>query len=368
VRSGLLATGVHFVGPTRLEAVTPGRGRARIGPRDRPGRRGRAGRRVHVRGGHRAVAIDPGPGAINGGTWSTCTAPRCLPSARLGSSGEASHIVVRVADPWTCRTPPGRSGRLTSGWRPGARSRAAGPVHLFRPDGAVRRDVGRAGRRDLERVGAGRDRGTRWRLVCHRLDRPEDGASGLHRARRRRDVQRADLVGQQMVSASKDCYDSASVVAFDAVNVTLYLQYTCPSQAGCRRASRPRRSAARCRAGQVRHPAARQLLDQGHGSRRVSCLPCWSGDADCGGNGQPLRADRDGRHVLHDAVHHHQGLPGRIRVRVGGRVAAVPAAVGPEAGEVPRHDARRVLGEPAADGVGRGRPPTARSPCWRVPA
>jgi len=38
-----------------------------------------------------------------------------------------------------------------------------------------------------------------------------------------------DVLGAQMVSASKECYASDSVVAFDATNVTLVLTYNCPS-------------------------------------------------------------------------------------------------------------------------------------------
>ena len=38
-----------------------------------------------------------------------------------------------------------------------------------------------------------------------------------------------DLVGEQMVTASKECYSNASVVEYNATNVTVYLFYNCPS-------------------------------------------------------------------------------------------------------------------------------------------
>lgn len=41
-----------------------------------------------------------------------------------------------------------------------------------------------------------------------------------------------DVLGEQMVSASKECYASDTVVEFDATNVTLVLIYNCPSSGG----------------------------------------------------------------------------------------------------------------------------------------
>jgi hypothetical protein len=41
-----------------------------------------------------------------------------------------------------------------------------------------------------------------------------------------------DLMGEQMVTASKECYSNSSVVEYDATNVTLYLHYNCPSMGG----------------------------------------------------------------------------------------------------------------------------------------
>ena len=41
-----------------------------------------------------------------------------------------------------------------------------------------------------------------------------------------------DLLGDQMVTASKECYSNASVVEYDASNVTLILYYNCPSSGG----------------------------------------------------------------------------------------------------------------------------------------
>jgi len=38
-----------------------------------------------------------------------------------------------------------------------------------------------------------------------------------------------DLMGEQMVTASKECYSNSSVVEYNATNVTLYLFYNCPS-------------------------------------------------------------------------------------------------------------------------------------------
>jgi len=38
-----------------------------------------------------------------------------------------------------------------------------------------------------------------------------------------------DLLGEQMVTASKECFSNSSVVEYDATNVTLYLHYNCPS-------------------------------------------------------------------------------------------------------------------------------------------
>jgi hypothetical protein len=38
-----------------------------------------------------------------------------------------------------------------------------------------------------------------------------------------------DLMGEQMITASKECYSNASVVEYDATNVTMIVQYNCPS-------------------------------------------------------------------------------------------------------------------------------------------
>ncbi len=39
-----------------------------------------------------------------------------------------------------------------------------------------------------------------------------------------------ELMGEQMVTASKECYSNSSVVEYNATNVTLYLIYNCPAQ------------------------------------------------------------------------------------------------------------------------------------------
>jgi len=41
-----------------------------------------------------------------------------------------------------------------------------------------------------------------------------------------------DLMGEQMVTASKECYSNSSVVEYNATNVTLYITYNCPSMGG----------------------------------------------------------------------------------------------------------------------------------------
>jgi hypothetical protein len=41
-----------------------------------------------------------------------------------------------------------------------------------------------------------------------------------------------DLMGEQMVTASKECYSNSSVVEYNATNVTLYLTYNCPAMGG----------------------------------------------------------------------------------------------------------------------------------------
>lgn len=95
----------------------------------------------------------------------------------------------------------------------------------------------------------------------------------------------AGLEPPLMVSASKDCYNNSSVVTFDAQNVTLYLQYVCPTPGGFPPGVAPGRISGRVLGlGKYVLPPPGNCWLLGVGEDGVSCLPCWA-ESDCAGLG-----------------------------------------------------------------------------------
>lgn len=92
-----------------------------------------------------------------------------------------------------------------------------------------------------------------------------------------------DLIGKQMVSASKEGYESASVVLFDAANVTLHLQPIPPPSPGSPPPGQPPPTVAGHVVGLDKYvfvPVDNCALYQG--KLGTTCMQC-SADSDCGG-------------------------------------------------------------------------------------
>jgi hypothetical protein len=235
-------------------------------------------------------AIDPDQGGIGGGTLVRLYGASLPPDARVFfGENEASHVVPESAGALSCRTPPGTVGavdvRMTSGgdqWVLPQRYQYFDPTGLYGGtwggplDGTLNVSVLAAG--------SGEPLADAFVIVWTDPKTVHQGYTGPDGVVT---FSGPDLTGQQMVSAGKDCYDAASVVAFDAVNVTLYLTYNCPSS-GLPPPGVPAATVKGKVSGLDKYvipPPGNCWYKWSGSSNDIPCKPCWNGDADCGGAG-----------------------------------------------------------------------------------
>jgi len=284
---GLPAAGVQFMSSSALSAVTP------------PGSPGPATVKV-LQGDATAeleagfvyesetalFAIDPDQGSIAGGTLVRLFGSNfpADPLIFFGGS-EASHIVTESSNTVSCRTPPGNVGPVDVVLEVGDGEHVLpGAYTYFDPtalyggtwggptDGTLNVTV-------LDATAGGPVMDA-FVIMWTDPTTPFQGYTGPDGVV---SFSGPDLEGPVMVSASKDCYNNSSVVSFDASNVTIYLQYTCPSMGGGMPPSVPpgQVSGKVLGLGKYVIPPPGNCWNKGTGSDGISCKYC-STDADCG--------------------------------------------------------------------------------------
>ncbi|MBM4395858.1 MAG: IPT/TIG domain-containing protein [Deltaproteobacteria bacterium] len=302
VRFGALpATGVKVASATALTAVTP------------PGSPGPA--TVTVTSGGKAsslsnsfvyeaeaglYAVDPDQGAIAGGTLVRLYGSGFADGMRVTFGGnEASHVVVESATRASCRTPAGAMGTVD------VRVEPPGAAPMVLPDGFTYYDPTALyggtwggpvdGTLNVAVLDGGSGAPLPDAFVIVWTD-PKTSYQGFTGPDGVVSFSGPDLAGTQMVSANKDCYDAASVVAFDAKNVTLYLSFVCAQGGGM-----PPGGNGAMYKGKVvgldkyviPPPGNCWLL--GTAPDGIGCLPCWGDDTACGEGNRCLQIADDGQ-------------------------------------------------------------------------
>ncbi len=238
LRVGALpASQVRVVDDTTLTAVTPA---GAPGLADlvvlQQGRLARLDDAFAYAGPYELLLIDPARGAQAGGTEVTLVGSGFPEDARVRfGTRYATHVVVRSSSRITCRTPPGSLGTVpvvveseSQGDRPRADAftyydpttqfggtwggPVVGDVNVTVMDGEASSPIPDA-------------------FVMMWTD-PRTPHQGFTDARGQVTFSGPDLVGEQMVSASKEGYTRASVVEYDAKNVTVYLMPITPPSPG----------------------------------------------------------------------------------------------------------------------------------------
>ena len=283
---GIPATGVQVVSGDRVRAVTP------------PGSPGPSSVRVRLGDAEALLpkafvyeapaaldAVAPDQGARTGGTLVSLYGSGFPEQVRVFfGDAEAGHVVVASATRITCRTPPGPEGPVdVTVWMPdGSRFTLPGAFTYFDPTGLYGGTWGGPVQGTLNvtvlDASMGGPLADAFVIVGNDPATPYQGYTGPDGVVT---FSGPDLAGPLVVSASKECYNNSSVVAFDAQNVTLALQYVCPTPGGMPPGVAPGRISGRVLGlGKYIVPPPGNCWLLGTGSDGVSCRPCWS-DADC---------------------------------------------------------------------------------------
>lgn len=231
-------------------------------------------------------AIDPDQGSIAGGTLVHLFGSNLPGDSRVFfGDGEASHVVAESSNELSCRTPAGHVGPVD------VTLEADGTDHVlplaytyFDPTALYGGTWGgpTAGTLNVTVLDAtqGGPIMDSFVMVWNDPTTPYQGYTGPDGVV---SFSGPDLQGPIMISASKDCYNNSSVVSFDAANVTIYLQYVCPSPGG----GMPPGVAPGQISGKVLGlgkyviPPPGNCQQKGTGSDGISCKYCIS-DGDCG--------------------------------------------------------------------------------------
>ncbi|MBM4387249.1 MAG: IPT/TIG domain-containing protein, partial [Deltaproteobacteria bacterium] len=135
-----------------------------------------------------------------------------------------------------------------------------------------------------------------------------------------------DLEGWQMVSASRECYENTSVVKFNAKNITVFIQYTCPSP-GMPPSVAPGQVSGRVIGldKYVQAPPG-NCWYKGVGSDGISCKPCYL-ESDCGDLGDCIQIGSAGKFCGKPCAVQSDCLEGYMCVKSAENfVSCVPAA------------------------------------------
>ncbi|MBT9560308.1 MAG: IPT/TIG domain-containing protein, partial [Myxococcales bacterium] len=181
-------------------------------------------------------AVNPDVGSQAGGTYVTLVGASFIAPLEVTFAGyEATHVTVVSPTEITCRTPPGAVGTVDVQVVPASGDEATllqaftyyDPASLF--GGTWGPDV--VGTLNVTVLDAGN--GDRlpdaYVILATDADTPYQGYTSLSG---QITFSGPDVLGTQMVSASKEGYESSSVIEFDATNVTLALTPLPPPSSG----------------------------------------------------------------------------------------------------------------------------------------
>ncbi len=176
--------------------------------------------------------VDPSAGSVAGGTYIKLIGSGFVVDVDVFVAGmPCSHVVIHSATLVTAKTPPGPPGTVDVSVTTGL-GQATLPMSFtyFDPlsfyggtwggpvEGTVNVTV-------LD-AGTGAPLGDVFVMLWTDPDTPNQGYTNLSG---QVTFSGPDLMGEQMVTGSKECYANASVVEYNATNVTLYMSYNCSS-------------------------------------------------------------------------------------------------------------------------------------------
>ena len=231
-------------------------------------------------------AIDPDQGSSAGGTLVHLFGSNIPDDARVFFGGsEASHVVAETSNQLSCRTPPGKIGPADVVLEANGKDHVLhGAYTYFDPTALYGGTWGgpTAGTLNVTVLDAtqGGPVMDAFVIVWNEPTTPFQGYTGPDGVV---SFSGTGLEAPLMVSASKDCYNNSSVVAFDASNVTVYLQYVCPTpDAGMPPGVAPGKINGRVIGlGKYVIPPPGNCWQKGTGEDGISCKYCNS-DLDCG--------------------------------------------------------------------------------------
>lgn len=237
------------------------------------------------------LAVSPDQGAIGGGTLVKIYGSNIPKDVKIFfGNNEASHVIVESSTTLTCRTPPGSVGTVDVKMisKDGKEFILKNGFTYFDPTGLYGGTWGGPTYGTLNVTVLDASQGgplaDAFVIVWTDPKTPYQGYTGPDGVVT---FSGFDLKGKQMVSASKECYNNASIVAFDATNVTLYLQYVCPSS-GMPPPGPPLGKVKGKVMGLGKYviPPPGNCWTKGIAPDGINCKPCFSGmDSECGGGG-----------------------------------------------------------------------------------
>ncbi len=229
----LPAMSVTFIGEQTLQVVTPPGSPGAVDVTvTSDGKNGMLPGGFVYEGPTALYVVDPTAGSVAGGTYIKLIGSGFVGDVSVFAGGNpCSHIVVHSETLVTAKTPPGTPGTVDVSVTTD-QGQATLPLAFtyFDPlsfyggtwggpvDGTVNVTV-------LD-AGTGQPLGDVFVMLWTSPDTPYQGYTNLSG---QVTFSGPDLMGEQMVTGSKECYANASVVEYNAANVTLYMSYNCPS-------------------------------------------------------------------------------------------------------------------------------------------
>jgi len=176
--------------------------------------------------------VDPTAGSVAGGTYIKLIGSGFLGDVDVFVGGSpCSHVVVHSETLVTAKTPPGPPGTVDVAVTTD-QGQATLPLAFTYYDplsfygGTWGGEVDGTVNVTVLDAGNGQPLGDVFVMLWTNPDTPYQGYTNLSG---QVTFSGPDLMGEQMVTGSKECYANASVVEYNATNVTLYMAYNCPS-------------------------------------------------------------------------------------------------------------------------------------------
>jgi len=178
------------------------------------------------------LVVDPNFGAVSGGTFIQLIGSGFKADAKVRVAGvDCSHVTLKSYNVLTAKTPPGVPGTFDVEVQVGDKVSVLplsftyyDPVSYY--GGTWGGSVYHAVNVTVLDGDTGAPLPDAFVMLWANPDTPYQGYTDLLG---QVTFSGPDLMGEQMVTASKECYSNSSVVEYDATNVTVYLKYNCPS-------------------------------------------------------------------------------------------------------------------------------------------